>query len=80
MQIMHQKPSQSEAIKNPVERIPVKERQKLSSTLPLYVKSDKRNINSFDKVRLDLEITTYWLLSKYIQARRRYHLKISRKV
>jgi len=80
MQLMHQKQSQSEALKNPVERIPVKERQKLSSTLPWYTKSNKGQINSFDRARLDLEIATYWLLSKYIQTRRKYILKTSKKV
>jgi len=80
MQLMHQKQSQSEALKNPVERIPVKERQKLSSTFPLSVKSNKGHINSFDKARLDLEIAAYWLLSKCIQTRRRYILKTSKKV
>ena len=70
MQLMHQKQSQSEALKNPVERLPVKERQKLSPTLSLYVKSNKEHTSSFDKAKLDLEIATYWLLSKYIQTRR----------
>ena len=79
MQLMHQKQSQSEALKNLVERLPVKERQKLSPTLPLDVKSNKGHTSSFDKAKLDLEVATYWLLSKYIQTRRRYISRISKK-
>ena len=72
---MHQNQSQSEAIKNRVERLPVKERQKLSSTCPLSTKSTKGRINTISKTKLDLEIVTYWLLSMYIQTRRRYKIK-----
>ena len=74
MQLMHYKQkSQSKAIKNLVEGIPVKERQKLSEFAPFPPKSVKTGKNSLGKMKLDLEISTYWLLSKYVQARRKHH-------
>ena len=70
MQLMHQNKSQSEALKNLVERIPVKEREKLSNVQPVIVKSSTSRINPFSQARLNLEIATYWFLSKYSQSRR----------
>jgi len=73
MQIMHYKQkSQSKALKNLVESIPVKERQKLSEFTPSSTKSVKKGKNSLNKMRLDLEIATYWVLSKYVQSRRKH--------
>jgi len=70
MQIMqHKQASQSEALEGLVKGIPVKERLNLSESV--FTKPQKSETNPFHKAKLDLEIATYWLLSKYVQARRK---------
>ena len=72
MQLMHQKQiSQSKALENLVARIPVKERQKLVMSGPVRIRSRRNKDSWFHQSRLDLEIFTYWLLSKYAQTRRK---------
>ena len=67
---MQKKVSQSEALENLVEDIPVKERQKLSQAQPTYPNKIQKTVGSrLHNARLDLEISLYWLLSKYEQTR-----------
>ena len=69
MQLMqHKHAGQSEASESLVKGIPVKERLNLSESV--FTKPQKPESNPFHKAKLDLEIATYWLLCKYIQARR----------
>lgn len=76
MQIMqHKIEGQSKALENLVESIPVKERQKLSKLQPSRAWSIKTGNKSFSAARLNLEIATYWFLSKYVQARRNHNAK-----
>ena len=76
MQLMqHKSKSQSKALENLVESIPVKERQKLSKVQPLMPKSIKTGKRPFSGAKLNLEIVTYWFLSKYVQTRRRRNTK-----
>ena len=70
MQIMqHKQAGQSEALESLVKGIPVKERLNLSESV--FTKPYKSERNPFHNAKLDLEIATYWLLSKYVQARRK---------
>jgi hypothetical protein len=76
MQIMQYKTkSQSKALENLVKSIPVKERQKLSKLEPSMVKSTKKENEPLSAARLNLEIAVYWLLSKYVQAKRSRNVK-----
>ena len=69
MQLMqHKQAGQSEASESLVKGIPVKERLNLSE----YAKPKKSESNPFHQAKLDLEIATYWLLSKYVQTKRRH--------
>ena len=78
--IQHNQTSQSEALENLVVSFPVKERQKLLRAEQNLVNSTKKR-NTFQNLKLDLEIATYWLLSKYSQTRKRqsHHLGSSLK-
>ena len=66
--MQHKQTGQSEASESLVKGIPVKERLNLSEVI--FTKPQKSEKNPFNKAKLDLEIATYWLLSKYVQARR----------
>lgn len=69
MQLMqHKQTSQSEALENLVKGIPVKERLNLSESA--HAKPKKSENSVFHQARLNLEIAIYWLLCKYVQARR----------
>ena len=71
--------SQSEALKNLVKKIPVKERQNISQTRhPSYRSQTKETISCYlHHARLDLEISLYGVLSRYSQFRRRLLQKSS---
>ena len=72
--MQHKTKSQSKALENLVGSIPVKERQKLSEIERFSIRSESKENNYLAQVKLDLEIATYWALSKYVQSQRKYKL------
>jgi len=59
--------SHSKATENLVKGLPVKERETPLQTQPITCKKIQLIKHVLDSARLDLEIGTYWALSKYQQ-------------